>query len=906
MPRHCSITFAQARALAFWIFRSPTIRRTEYLWKDTTWHGKPLVAAEAVAEYKDALLASITLESAWNEWAGHVEPPKGTFLNRLAILHAYIAPLDKTLAAGALFEELRSLLTTWNLPTPQIDPSQAASDQLGFIAVAETFNDEKAARADLVGLIGCAKAVCDQALGHSLAASLVAAVERGQVSNYRALLQELQQESERRDRAVRCGSLALLLRQSAPRFLAFLHDEAFRNRVLDNLGEWENAWCWWSAQLWVDAFVAAHSPVELEAEVQKKESALRNLTSKLAASKAWLSCLLALQHDQYRQGSLVAWKQTIARLGKGTGTHAETHRRTARKYLQESRTAIPAWIMPFYRVAEQVEIEPGAFDVAIIDEASQTGPEGLLVFFLAKKVIVVGDDKQISPNPGFVDQNEVQALIRQHLREVAFGDTMLPTSSLFHQTAIRFGNRLTLREHFRCMPEIIRFSNDLCYRDTPLIPLRQYPPDRLEPLQTRFVRDGFREGRGQNVINRQEAAAIVLEISKCLADPGYVGKSFGVVSLLGEGQARLIERWLLEMVGPDPFSDSKRRLRCGDAYSFQGDERDVMFLSMVASLGGVRLTPLASEQFRQRFNVAASRARDQMWLFHSIGESDLHPECMRRRLLQFMYAEVPPIPVGDLDRCESQFERDVGEMLVQRGVAVQPQFPVAEYRIDFVAQGRIAIECDGDAFHGPEQYEADMARQRMLERCGWKFIRIGGTQFYSNRERTIDYVMKELRRFGGICQSEPTTRSSARHAIEISGNDCLATLGIITRGSQPDAKASDVVPETLDDDAESPAAPAEDETAESAQRTFWLAVPEAIKNVNGEFAHFDGLDDDSKLIYVQLQSSERPLSRIELADATGISMQRVARSTTSLIQSRLVAEVWEDSLLKYKYISTSQ
>lgn len=28
-------------------------------------------------------------------------------------------------------------------------------------------------------------------------------------------------------------------------------------------------------------------------------------------------------------------------------------------------------------------------------------------------------------------------------------------------------------EHFRCMLEIIRFSNDLCYSDTPLIPLRQ-------------------------------------------------------------------------------------------------------------------------------------------------------------------------------------------------------------------------------------------------------------------------------------------------------------------------------------------------------------------------------------------------------------------------------------------------
>ena len=39
-----------------------------------------------------------------------------------------------------------------------------------------------------------------------------------------------------------------------------------------------------------------------------------------------------------------------------------------------------------------------------------------------------------------------------------------------------------LSEHFRSMPEIIEYSNKLCYADHRLQPVRQYGRDRLDPL----------------------------------------------------------------------------------------------------------------------------------------------------------------------------------------------------------------------------------------------------------------------------------------------------------------------------------------------------------------------------------------------------------------------------------------
>jgi hypothetical protein len=63
-------------------------------------------------------------------------------------------------------------------------------------------------------------------------------------------------------------------------------------------------------------------------------------------------------------------------------------------------------------------------------------------------------------------------------------------------------------------------------------------------------------------------------------------------------------------------------------------------------------------------------------------------------------------------------------------------------------QGRLAVECDGEHWHGPERYEHDMARQRDLERAGWRFVRIRGGDFYRDRERSLEPLWAELTRLG--------------------------------------------------------------------------------------------------------------------------------------------------------------
>ncbi len=447
---------------------------------------------------------------------------------------------------------------------------------------------------------------------------------------------------------------------------------------------------------------------------------------------------------------LIAWSTSMRKAGKRTGKHAPKHLRDAQYHMNFCRDAIPAWILPLYRVFDTFEMKPNLFDVVIIDEASQSGPEAVILKYLAKKLIVVGDDKQISPEYVGLNREGVDFLRKQYLFDFNISDMLDGDTSFFDLANVLIGGRITLREHFRCMPEIIEFSNKISYSNTSLIPLRQYPPNRLEPIKTQHILNGYREGSGQKVLNRPEAEAIVAQIKNCINDPIYDGKSIGVISLQGDGQAQEVRRQLINVIGTEEMD--RRNLICGDAYAFQGDERDVIFLSLVAAPGETAMRALTSDKDRRRFNVAASRAKDQLWLFHTPTVNDFrNKSCLRFELISYCQNPTKEIMDTNREKYESKFEEDVYDQIVSKGYKVVPQHEVAGFRIDFIVEGssgRLAVECDGDHWHGPERYEYEVNRQRMLERSGWKFWRVRGSEYYSNPEKALLSLWKTIDLYG--------------------------------------------------------------------------------------------------------------------------------------------------------------
>jgi len=90
--------------------------------------------------------------------------------------------------------------------------------------------------------------------------------------------------------------------------------------------------------------------------------------------------------------------------------------------------------------------------------------------------------------------------------------------------------------------------------------------------------------------------------------------------------------------------------------------------------------------------------------------------------------------------------------ITKRGYRIQPQVPCGSYRIDFVIEGsegrRLAVECDGDKFHGPGQWSDDMARQRVLERAGWTFWRCFASSFARRRTEVLNDLWATLEGLG--------------------------------------------------------------------------------------------------------------------------------------------------------------
>lgn len=529
---------------------------------------------------------------------------------------------------------------------------------------------------------------------------------------------------------------------------------------------WRNAWRLKRLSTYL---VSIDAQEELKALAQKRrevENDLAKAYKDIVTKRTWLR--LAEKTTPDIRSALMAYLTAIQRMGKGTGKRAVRYRQDARAAASSANAAVPCWIMPHYRIYESLPPEMGCFDLVIIDEASQSDLTALPALLRAKKVLVVGDDKQVSPEGVGLEEEKVRSLMNRFLgnQVETYRPQLSPERSLYDLFKVVFAkSTVMLKEHFRCVGPIIEYSKREFYNHE-LRPLRlPKAAERLDPpLIDVFVQDGFRKGD----TNQAEARFIVDEIRRITEDPAMEKRSIGMVSLLADKQALKVWEMLTEELGPETMA--RHRIACGDAKTFQGKERDIMFLSMIVS-PGEKFMALSKDTFAQRFNVAASRARDRMYLVRSVGADHLSTADMLRRGL-IMHFTSPfaqdEVRVKDLRQlCESPFEREVYDILVERGYRVTPQVKVGQYRIDLVVEGNgdtlLAVECDGDRYHGADRWDADMRRQRVLERAGWIFWRCFASTFVRRKDAMVADLLKSLTERG----IEPVGREDAPASIHV-------------------------------------------------------------------------------------------------------------------------------------------
>jgi hypothetical protein len=298
----------------------------------------------------------------------------------------------------------------------------------------------------------------------------------------------------------------------------------------------------------------------------------------------------------------------------------------------------PIWLTTLADISQIVPLHTELFDVVIFDEATQCDlASSLPLLQRARRAVIVGDPQQLR-HVSFLSDQRITQIARHfeldpdqqtgwHYRARSLFDRI--KAPLRSDVAIHF-----LNEHFRSLPQIIAYSNQHTY-DNRLWIMRQNPMTQSQRVVfTRWVPDAYREAG----VNPREGAALIDELLKQIEKrrdlPDHACQTIGVLSPFREQVDWLNEQ--LQQSIPAAIRE-RHRLRVGTTHAFQGEERDLMFLSLAIA------PPFHSATLRflespELLNVSLTRARHQQFVFHSVPADELPKRSRVRRYLEWTAA----------------------------------------------------------------------------------------------------------------------------------------------------------------------------------------------------------------------------------------------------------------------------
>lgn len=475
-----------------------------------------------------------------------------------------------------------------------------------------------------------------------------------------------------------------------------------------------------------------------------------------------------------------------------------------KKLFKNLKKAFPCILAGIRDYADFIPLQNDLFDLIIIDEASQVSiAQALPALLRGKQIIVLGDEKQFSN----VKSNNASSITNQHFKskiktafctEKELDETNDPSGWLTKVTQnfdiknsilkfMRFirNYECQLRKHFRGYPEIISYSNQYFYNNyLQCMKIRGKPIE--EVIKFSVIEHDGKVDISKNT-NELEAEFIVKEL-KAFKDNnnsctvGIITPHREQVILLYDMINSLPERdWL--------FKNCDLKIMTFD--TCQGEERDYIFYSMVATVTKDRLSyifikDLSSKEDddssvkAQRLNVGFSRAKECVHFILSKPIESYTGE-IKNALLHYreQLEKARKHPIGKTDP-SSPMEAKIEHYFYQtdfykndsKNIELIPQFPLGDYlkqidrtyqhpsyKVDFLLiykNEKIVIEYDGFKEHFTNLVEVsesnfqsymkpdDVYRQKILEGYGYKFLRINRFNIGENPVETLDLRLSNL------------------------------------------------------------------------------------------------------------------------------------------------------------------
>ena len=369
----------------------------------------------------------------------------------------------------------------------------------------------------------------------------------------------------------------------------------------------------------------------------------------------------------------------------------------------------PIWLVKAADISKVIPFKKEVFDLVIIDEASQCDtPSMIPLLQRAKQCIVVGDQNQLG-HISFVSkikENVFRANVRQevshlcHHRDYSFLNLVNDTISMEQQAF--------LLEHFRSEFGIIDFSSKTFYEGELAI-LTKRPTSTNNVVE--FVKV---KGKKTNKGNEEEVKTIIDDISSIIQTekdrPADLKTSIGILSPFRKQVDLLFETVKKTF---DLTEIKAHQIRVGTAFSFQGNERDIMFISLVAD----DETHAGTLNFMNRkdvFNVSVTRARFRQIIVHSFTPNNLKFESTLQKYFAYYQHQLNH---NETKGEEDQYCKEISKYFEGVGYKTWLQYEISGVSIDVLAEkdgSYIAIDLVG--FPGSVGDFYPLERYKMLER----------------------------------------------------------------------------------------------------------------------------------------------------------------------------------------------
>ena len=397
--------------------------------------------------------------------------------------------------------------------------------------------------------------------------------------------------------------------------------------------------------------------------------------------------------------------------------------------------ALPIWVTCATDIHQVLPLEKELFDLVIIDEATQCDiASSLPLLQRGKKAVIVGDPKQLR-HISFVSGAQLDVLKdKNELREVEDSKLDYRNSSILDLVSESIINQKQvsfLNEHFRSMPDIIDFSNQKFY-EKQLHIMTAHPKTLCRQHAFPKSVNGKRAKAGYNKI---EAEAIIDFLSFFFKNESTKNRkpiSIGITSPFAD-QIAYLQKIITETFSLETLQ--KHNFLIGTPFSFQGEEKDIMLISLVLDDSS---HPSAFQYLNREdvFNVCITRARTVQYVYCSFD-----PQKWKGNLaaVYFRYLEQfenlnqidKPIKVKD------NFLQDVLDVIEKAKLdEVLVSFPIAGIEIDLVVIKNDKTYCI-DLIGHPGHYSdaLTLERWRMLERVGLRTFFLPYSQWYFDQRK---------------------------------------------------------------------------------------------------------------------------------------------------------------------------